>query len=147
MLQHRKLVELVAAIIDEPFDQFGLDCPSGLFDRFADRLLELAAGQIRHQILRGAHRFRQSVEKRAIADEVRTHGDQHAHVFDSTAVGVQQDLHELGRFVARARFLDAGAPLAKAREAETEQFLELIDDQNKRSVAEAAGFGERAPAG
>ena len=27
MLQHRKLVELVAAIVDEPFDQFGLDRP------------------------------------------------------------------------------------------------------------------------
>ena len=64
--------------------------------------------------------------------------------FDPAAIGVEQDLHELGRFVARARFLDAGAALAEAGEAEAEQFLELIDDQHKRSAAQPARLVERA---
>ena len=71
----------------------------------------------------------------AVADEVRAHGDEHAHVLEAAAVGVEQDLHELGRFVPLARFLDAAAAVAEAGEAEAEQFLELIDDQEKRSAA------------
>ena len=69
---------------------------------------------------------------------------EHAHVFDAAAVGVEQDLHELGRFVARARFLDPGAALAKAGEAEAEQFLELIDDQQQAICPKAARFVKRA---
>ena len=46
MLQHRKLIELITAIVEQSFDQFRLDGPSRLVDRFSDRLLELAAGQI-----------------------------------------------------------------------------------------------------
>ena len=80
----------------------------------------------------------------AVADEIRAHGDEHAHVLDAAAVGVEQDLHELGRFVPPSRFLDAAAAVAEASEAEAEQFLELIDDQDERSAAQAARFGERA---
>ena len=64
--------------------------------------------------------------------------------WDTAAVGVEQDLHELGRFVSPSRFLDAAAAVAEAGKAEAEQFLELIDDQDERSAAQAARFGERA---
>jgi hypothetical protein len=69
------------------------------------------------------------VEISAVADEIRAHGDEHAHVFDSSAIGVEQDLHELGGFIARASFFDACVTLAEAGEAKAEQFLELVDDQ------------------
>jgi hypothetical protein len=144
MLRHWKLIELVAAIVEQSLDQFRLDRPASFFDRFADRILKLTAGQIRHEVLRRAHRLRQAVEIGAIADEVRAHGDEHAQVFDTTAVGVEQDLHELSRFVPPSRFLDAAAVVANASQTEAEQFLELIDDRNERSAAQAAGFGKRA---
>ena len=144
VLQHRKLIELVAAIVEQSFDEFRLDGPARFFDRFADRLLELAARKIRHEVLSRAHRLRQAMKIGAIADEVRAHGDEHAHVLDTAAVGVEQDLHELGRFVPPSRFLDAAAPVAEAGEAKAEQFLELIDNQNERSAAKAAGFDKRA---
>ena len=53
---------------------------AGLFDRLSDHVLELAAGEVRNQILRGAHRLRQAVEIGAVADEVRAHGDEDMHV-------------------------------------------------------------------
>ena len=74
-----------------------------------DHFFELAAGQIRNKILGRAHRFRQAVEIGAIADEIRAHGDEHAHVLEASSVGVEQDLHELGRFVARRRLFRCGA--------------------------------------
>lgn len=55
MLQHWKLVGFIAAIVEQPFDELRLDSASCFFDRFADSLLEMAAGQIGNQILGGAH--------------------------------------------------------------------------------------------
>ena len=60
--------------------------------------------------------------------------------FEATAVGVEQDLDELGSFVPLPRLLDAAAAVAEAGEAEAEQFLELIDDKEKRPPVEAARF-------
>src|SRR5580704_14724292 len=144
MLQHRKLIEHVAAIVEQSFDQFRLDRSGRLFDRFSDCLLELTAGEVWDEILRRAHRLRQPVEIGAIANEIRAHGDEHAHVLDAAAIGVEKDLHELRRFVPPSRFLDAAAAVAEAGKTEAEQFLELIDDQDERSTAEATGFRERA---
>ena len=42
------------------------------------------------------------------------------------------------RFVPLSRFLDACAPVAEAGEAEAEQFLELINDEKKRSAGQAS---------
>ena len=145
MLQHRKLVEFVAAVVDEPLDEFGLDRSIRLFDRLADRLLELAAGQVRNQILGRAHRLRQAMEIGAITDEVGAHGDEDAHIFDPSAIGVEQDLDELGRFVALPRLFNSGAAAAEAGEAEAEELLELIDDKDERARAQAACFIERGP--
>jgi hypothetical protein len=39
---------------------------------------------------------------RAIADEIRAHGDQHMHVDVGIAIGLKQDLHELRGRVASA---------------------------------------------
>src|ERR1700749_4553112 len=80
----------------------------------------------------------------AIADEIRAHGDEHVHVLNAAAVGVEQDLHELSGLVPPSRFFDAAATVAEASKAESEQFLELIDDQEKRSAAQAARFFQRA---
>src|SRR6185503_5939516 len=132
------------AIVEQSLDEFRLDRSARLLDRFPDRLLELAAGQVRHEILRCAYGLGQAVETGAIADEVRAHGDEHTHVLEAAAVGVQKDLYELSRFVPPPRFLDAAAAVAEAGEAEAEQFLELIDDQDQRSAAEAPRLNERA---
>jgi hypothetical protein len=144
MLQHRKLIELIAAVVDQPLDEFRFDRRPGLFDWLADHVLELTASQIRHEILRRAHRLRQPVEIGAVADEIRAHGDQHAHVLKTPAVGVEQDLHELSRLVARFGLLYRRPAQAEAGKAEAEQFLELIDDQKQRPAPETARLLERA---
>ena len=74
----------------------------------------------------------------ALADEIRAHRDQHVHLFEAATVDVEQDLHELGRFVAGAGLLDFGLTDAEPDQPEPEQFLELVDDQEQGPVAETA---------
>ena len=103
MLQHGKLIEFVAAVVEKSLHEFRLDGSARLFDRLGDRVLELPTGQIRNEILCSAHRFRQPMEIGAIANEIRAHGGEHTHVLEAPPVGVEENLHKLGRLIARRR--------------------------------------------
>lgn len=84
------------------------------------------------------------MEVGTIADKIGAHGDEHVNVLEPAAISVEQDLHELRRFVARFGLLDACPALAEAGKPEAEQLLELIDDQQQMPASETSRLLERA---
>jgi hypothetical protein len=105
MLKNGKLIELFAAVVQQPLDQLRFDASTRLLERAADGLLELQARQSGDEILACAHRFRQACEERTVSDEVRAHGDEDVNV--RHAAGVEQNLDEQRRFVAGLGLGDA----------------------------------------
>src|SRR5262249_3049934 len=142
MLKHRKLIDLVTDIVQQAFDQRGLDRSARLFHWFADNVGELIARERRNEELVRAHDFGEPLEAGAFPDEVGPHGEEDVHVARLTAACLKEELNEFGRVVAYARVATkiaswmSGACVAK-------QLLELIDDQEQGPVAKCLDLGKR----
>ena len=143
MLENRQLVHLGAAIIQQPFDQSRIDCGSRLFDRLANNLVQLIACQRRDQKLRRGYGLRQTMKTRAVADEIRTHGQDYVNLVERGPACFQQKLNELRCLVAGADLVPALTALVRSCGRISEQLLELIDHQHKRFAGDAIRLGQR----
>ena len=100
MLKDGQLIHFRAAVVQQSFDQFGIDRRSRLHDRVADDLIQLITGQGRNEKLRRADGFRKPVKPRAIADEIRAHRQHDPDIVRLGPARFQQELNELCRLLA-----------------------------------------------
>ena len=139
MLQNRQLIRFVADVIQQAFDEAGIDARAAVLNRLADDFLELVAGQAGHQKLRLADRLGQSAKRRAIADKVRAHGQDDPRIARRIPACREKKLHECDRLLAPERFHGAILPLR--RFGVTEELFELVNHEDQRLVLEPLDFG------
>jgi hypothetical protein len=133
MLQTGKLVGLLAQIVQEPLQQSRGDVPAGNLDRPFDHALILLAMEARNQELAATDHLGQAFELPALADEIRPHRQHH----------IDRHLFLRHRFQEQADELVGCLLLHLAGFVEPEDFLELIDDQEKVGPLAQAGLLDR----
>ena len=105
VLKNRKLVGIVAHIVDQPREKSRVDFAAAHSDGSADRSSPLFARETRNQKLSLIHRLGKAGKARAIAEEVGAHGQDHEDGVIRFG-GLQQQIHECnGRFMNLARLL------------------------------------------
>ena len=109
-------------------NEFRIDVAAGRLHRGRDRARALIARQSGHQELAPRHRLGQTVEMRAVADEVGAHRQNDVYVYRLEIFNRQQQLHESGRFVAVERRRHGCARLPGPELREAKHLFELVDD-------------------
>ena len=105
VLQDRQLVHVVADVVEQALHQARRDAPTAHADGAGDHRLQLVAGQARDQVLAVADRLGQVAEARAVAEEVRAHGDDDVHRHVGLLRRFEQQLDEGRRFISGVRTL------------------------------------------
>ena len=116
MLQQRQLIRIVAEIIEKAGRELRIHGSAADPCRSLDRFATLLPSQARRQILGAVDRFRQAHEQRAMAQEVRSHGEHYVDRLIALRGARQQQPHEGIGFVRVALL------------AEAEDLLELVHE-------------------
>ncbi len=144
MLEQRQVIAVVAGVVQQPEHEARGDLAAGHRDRTGDGRPKLVPGHPRHEVLALIQGLRKPRVVHAVANEVGPHRQHHIDRQRGLVDGFEQQLYE------RNRIVPGDAVVAVT--AESEQFLELIDEDEdvvvRREVCLLHGLHQaaRAPA-
>ena len=136
VLEAGQLIRLITEVVEQSLQQARREGAAGDADGAFDGALELLAGHPRDQVFAAVHGLGEVLELRAVADEIRAHGEHDVDRHVLLRGRLEQHAHELVRRVA----------LGRAALVEAEDLLELIDDEQevraRRELRLADGLDE-----
>src|SRR5262245_57929791 len=110
MLKDRKLIGIVADVVEQTINQRLTDLPTRNAHRSGDGESSLIARHSRYQVLTVVYCFRQTLELSAVAEKVRTHSQHDVDREVALLCCFEQEFYECACFVRAAAFVCGAEP-------------------------------------